>query len=228
MIVTVHQPNYLPYLGFFDKMSKADIFVIYDDAQFNKDDFQHRNKIRIHQGWKWLTVPVNKKHIPIKDIRINNEHLKKSQNWAETHLQEIKQNYGKSPFYNKYKNDFEKIYEDEYYYLVDLNIDIIKLIKNAFQVDCELVLSSELGLNSKSTERLVDITETLNGDVYLSGPSGYNYLDTSLFESKSIKVKYQDFKHPLYNQQYDQFIPNMSSIDFLFNKGKFSSREEAI
>jgi hypothetical protein len=215
--IAVHQPNYLPYIGFFDKMKKSDIFVIYDDAQFNKSDFQHRNKIRIHQGWKWLTVPVEKKSIPIKDIKVKYGNIKKELEWNEEHLREIKDNYRNAPNYANYIKYFELLYEKEYENLIDINMEIIKLLKEKFEIDSKLIFSSELGLTSKATSRLVEITEILNGDIYLSGPAGRNYLDVSLFEEKGIKVEYQDLIHPIYKQQYQGFIPNMSSIDFLLN-----------
>jgi len=220
MIVAIHQPNYLPYLGFFDKMSQVDIFVIYDDAQFNNADFQHRNKIRIFQGWKWLTVPVEKKLKSIKEIKIKNELHIKGKKWSHAHLREIRENYIDSPFYAKYEHDFEGIFRENYKNLIDLNMQIISFLKDAFNIKTKIIFSSELGFTSKSTERLVEIVESLNGDIYLSGAMGINYLNLSLFESKGIEVQYQDFKHPIYSQRYEGFIPNMSSIDALFNLGK--------
>jgi hypothetical protein len=98
MIVGIHQPNYLPYLGFIDKLSKSDVFIIYDDAQFNKGDFQHRNRIRIYHGWKWLTVPVEKKHVPINQIKIKNDIEVHNVKWQETHYNEIFDNYKRAPY----------------------------------------------------------------------------------------------------------------------------------
>ena len=219
MIITIHQPNYLPYLGFFDKMEQSDIFVIYDDAQFNKEDFQHRNKIRIYRGWKYLTVPIEKKRIPIKDVRINNELMIKGITWQETHIKEIKANYRDTPYYTLYEDCLETIYANKYDKLIDLNMNLINFLKNAFGIKTKITFASELGFVSKSTERLVDITEALGGDAYLSGPAGRDYLDVSFFGSRGISVKFQDFKHPLYKQCYDGFISNMSAIDALFNVG---------
>ena len=221
MIIAIHQPNYLPYLGFFDKMKKSDTFVIYDDAQFEKGDFQHRNKIRIYHGWKWLTVPVEKKHVPIHEIRIKNEVATlKGVRWADSHFKDIRDNYKDTPHYNIYENEIKIIYEKRYDKLLDLNMAVINLLKDAFDINTKIVFSSELGFISKSTERVVEIVEALSGDVYLSGPRGRDYLDVSLFEKKGIKVKFQDFRHPVYKQRYEDFIPNMSTIDALFNVGK--------
>jgi hypothetical protein len=228
MIVGIHQPNHLPYLGFFDKMMQSDIFIIYDDAQFNQEDFQHRNKIRIYHDWKYLTVPIEKKLIPINEIKIKNEVTLKKMKWSDAHIRDIRDNYNKTPFYTKYINDVEKIYANKYDKLIDLNLDIIHFIMNAFNIRTTIVLSSEFGFTSKSTEKLVELVEAVDGDVYLSGPSGRNYLDFSAFEKKRIQLKFQDFKHPVYEQYYTGFIPNMASIDALFNLGVFPEKKDFI
>ncbi|HEC77317.1 MAG TPA: hypothetical protein ENI33_08710 [Thermoplasmatales archaeon] len=221
MIIAIHQPNYLPYLGFFDKMKKSDLFVIYDDAQFNKSDFQHRNRIRIHNGWKWLTVPVEKKHLPINEIRIKNEvSTWKGLGWADAHFKDIEDNYKGAAYYSEYADELKKIYEKRYDKLVELNMELINFLKKAFDIKTEIGLSSELGFTSRSTERLVEMVEALGGDTYLSGAAGRNYLDTSLFQKKGIKVVFQDFKHPVYKQRYEGFEPDMAAIDALFNVGK--------
>ena len=225
MIIAIHQPNYLPYLGFFEKLRHSDLFVIYDDAQFNKEDFQHRNKIRIYHGWKWLTVPVEKKRMPIMDIRIRNELLIKGMTWQEAHLKAIRDNYKDTPYYALYEDDLEATYTDKYDKLIDLNMGIINFLKGEFGIRTRIIFASELGFASGSTERLVDLTEALGGDVYLSGPAGRDYLDISLFESRGIGVKFQEFKHPVYKQRYDGFISNMSAIDALFNTGKMPKIE---
>jgi len=217
MIVAIHQPNYLPYLGFFDKMNKSDIFVIYDDAQFNKEEFQHRNRIRISQGWKYLTVPVEKKRIPISNIKIRNEHLMKGLTWQKTHMKDILDNYKMATHFENYRNIIEAIYAEKYDLLVDLNMNFINFLKDAFDIKTKIIFSSELGLTSKSTEKLVDITEVLGGNTYLSGPSGRNYLDISLFKAKNINLEFQDYKYSIYKQCYKGFIPNLSAIDSLFN-----------
>lgn len=220
MIIAIHQPNYLPYPGFFDKMRESDLFVIYDDAQFNKGDFHHRNKIRIYHGWKWLTVPVEKKIIPINEISIRNELVIKDEIWQNIHYELIVDNYKETPFFHIYKKELKKIYSRKYSRLIDLNMSLINFLKNAFDIDTKLVLSSELGLKSKSTQRLIDIVKALEGDVYLSGPMGRKYLDLSLFNNEEIEVAFQHFKHSVYKQFYSGFIPNLSAIDALFNKGK--------
>ncbi len=220
MIVGIHQPNYLPYLGFFDKLRKSDVFVIYDDAQFNKGDFQHRNRIRIYHGWKWLTIPVEKKHIPINQIKIKNEIKIGGVTWQEEHLKELYNNYIKAPYYPDFENSIRKIYEQDYDMLIDINLEMIKFLIQSFEINTKVIYSSEFEFTSKSTERLVDLVNTIGGDTYLSGPMGRDYLDLRLFEKKGIGVAFQDFKHPIYKQQYSGFEPNMSAIDVLLNNGR--------
>lgn len=198
-------------------MKKSDIFIIYDDAQFTNGDFIHRNKIRIYHGWTYLTVPVEKKALPINGIKVKNELTKKGEKWSDSHLKKIHDNYKNTPYYPKYEKELETIYANTYDKLVDLNMEIIRFLIDAFNIKTKLIFSSELGLTSKSTERLVEMVEMVSGDVYLSGPSGRNYLDSSRFDAKCIKLNFQDFKHPLYTQCYKDFIPNMSAIDALFN-----------
>ena len=221
MIVTIHQPNYLPYLGFFDKMENADIFVIHDDSQFSRQDFHHRNRIRIRSGWTWLTVPVQKAEIPINEIEIKNEHrIGGKPKWPDAHFISIRNNYIKTPYYRTYEDEIKKIYEKKYTKLVDLNMELIKFLIKAFDIDIKIIYSSEFDLKSKLTQKTLDTVETLGGDTYLSGSSGRNYLDISLFENKGVKVVFQDFKHPIYKQRYEGFVPNMAAIDALFNVGE--------
>lgn len=219
MIVAIHQPNYLPYFGFFDKLKKSDVFIIYDDAQFTKGDFQHRNRIRIYHRWKWLTVPVEKKHISINQIRIKNEVETEEITWQEAHLKEIHDNYKKAPYYPDFEKDIRQIYEQDYDMLININMKMIKFLMESFEIDTEIIYSSKFGFTSKSTQRLVDLVSAIGGDTYLSGPMGKDYLDMKLFEKKDIKVIFQEFRHPVYNQQYQGFEPNMSAIDALLNIG---------
>lgn len=198
-------------------MIHSDIFVIHDDSQFIDSDFIHRNRIRIPNGWKWLTVPVIKEKSAINTIMINNDTPKNSSLWSKVHLREIDANYKKTPYYDVYADKLKEIYLKKYDKLIDINMKIITFLADAFDIDLEIKFSSELGLESHSSEKIVDIVHGLGGDVYLSGPGGHNYLNESLF--KDIKLRYQNYKHPVYEQRYPGFIENMSAIDALFNVG---------
>lgn len=220
MIVGIHQPNYLPYLGFFDKLRKSDVFIIYDDAQFNKSDFQHRNKIRIYHGSKWLTVPVEKGHIPLNKIRINSDCNIGGVKWTTYHLKEIHNNYYKAPYYEQYRSQLSDIYSEKYDFLVDINLKLIQFLSKSLNIKTKIVLSSEFGFHSNSTEKIIDLVKAVGGSKYLSGPAGTNYLDMDLFKKEGINLLIQEYVHPIYKQQYDGFVPYMSALDLLLNEGK--------
>jgi len=217
-IVASHQPNYLPYLGFFDKIKKADIFVVCDDCQFTDRDWHHRNKIRIYEGWKWLTVPVSKKKVPIKDKIIRNEVPIEGEFWSKNHYREIEANYRKTPYFESYSNDLKKIYSRKFEKLIDLNMAIISFLLKSFEIDVEIKYSSELGITSRKTQRVLDIVNAVEGDLYISGLGSKKYLDQKLI--KNFNLRFNDFKHPVYPQIYPGFEPNMATIDALFNIGK--------
>jgi hypothetical protein len=220
MIVGAHQPNYLPYLGFFDKMAKSDVFVIINDSQFSKGDYHNRNRIRIHEGWKWLTVPVEMAQIPINEIKIKNEVLtSKGLTWSEDHVRNIRQNYKDTPFYGTYEDSLHAVYQTKYKNLAELNLALIDFLVNAFEIDTEVVFSSDLDCRSLSTQRLVEILRAVGGNIYLSGTGARAYLDLTLFEEAGIEVVFQEFEHPVYRQRYEGFVPNMAAIDALFNTG---------
>ncbi|OIO63270.1 hypothetical protein AUJ83_01470 [Candidatus Woesearchaeota archaeon CG1_02_33_12] len=220
-IVSGHQPNYLPYLGFFDKIKKSDVFFILDEAQFSNGDFHNRNKIKASTplGYTWLTIPVEKKKIPINKIKIKNEIKRSDKSWYEDHLIKIEDAYYKAPFFNDYFPELRKFYETKRETLFDFNMPIINFLLGAFNIKKEIVIASELGIKTLSTQRLVDICKVLGADTYLSGDGGRNYIDEELFKKNNTHLIYQNYHHPKYPQQGDKFLSCMSAIDYLFNCG---------
>ena len=217
MICTVHQPNYVPYCGFFEKAYRSDIFIIYDSTQFKKNDWQNRNRICTKEGWEWLTIPViNKFGQKISETRIdiNQKPLKK--NW-----QKLKTIYGKAPYFKLYACELENIYSIDYEKLADLNYDMIKLISKILGLNTKFIKSSDLPVNNlKSSKALLEFCKAVKSNIYLSGQSGKNYIDTKLFEKEKIKVVFQKYNHPEYKQfNSNKFLPNMSVLDLLFNHG---------
>jgi hypothetical protein len=205
-------------------MEKADLFVIHDDAQFNKHEYQHRNRIRVEKGWQYLIVPIQKKEIPINQIEIKNHVQIGNRKWSLAHFDIIRDWYKKAPYFSNYEEDLFKIYEKEYEHLIDLNLALIYFIMKSFDLDRKIVFSSTFGFQSKRTERIIDTVRAVGGDTYLSGVGGQNYLDTALFTD--ITLEFQDFKHPVYPQCYPGFVPNMAAIDALFNVGAMPNGKE--
>ena len=221
MKVAIHQPEHLPWLGFFHKMLMSDIFVLLDNVPYSKNDFQNRNRIRTRgtkNGWCWLTVPAltkDKFGQKINQVEINNASAWKKKCWKS-----ISYSYNQSKYFQDYRDFFHDMYhEKNWLKLVDMNVHIIKNLVQFLDMDAELVLASELGVSGRSTELLLKISQQLSADVYISGTLGKDYLDEAEFYQQGIHVVYQDFQHPEYPQVYEPFIPNMSVIDLLFNCG---------
>ncbi len=214
-IVAIHQPNYLPWLGFFKKIKDSDIFVFLDDVQYSKNGWHNRNKIRVREGSMWLTVPTKLKFgMKLNEVKIDN-----SLKWIEKHKKTIEINYSKAAFFYLYWKELEDIYDTKFDLLIDLNIKIINFILKNLHINTKIIFSSELKISSSSSDRILDICKKLNCDTYLSGIFGTEYLNIKDFEKNNIIVNFQNFQHPVYKQVYEPFLPNMASIDLLFNEG---------
>ncbi|QED49208.1 WbqC family protein [Cytobacillus dafuensis] len=216
MKIAIHQPNFLPWIGYFDKMDQADIFVILDKANHsNSSNETNRNKIKTSKGSLWLTVPLTEKVIPINELRIDN-----SQNWKKKHWETIQNNYKKSIYWNKYKEGFEQIYNTHWEKLIDLNLALINHIKALLNLNTVIMLESDFQTNfGKGHTRILNIVKHLNGKVYLSGTGAKAYNNEKEFQENKIQLNYQDFKHPKYAQSWGDFIPNLSIIDMIFHCG---------
>jgi hypothetical protein len=215
MILSAHQPNYLPYLGFFDKMIQSDVFVIQDNFQFERHDFQNRNRIKTPNGVQWLTVPVE--HCS-RDTRIDEVTIAKLPGplWTKKHWEALKYNYMKAPCWGEFGEVFEQVYKQNWTKLIDLNMYLIKLLMKLLKIETPLILSSSLEASGQKTERLLAQCKELGADVYLSGIGGRNYLDVQRMEQAGVKVIFQDFQHPVYPQLHGEFVPNLSVVDYLF------------
>jgi hypothetical protein len=216
MIVAVHQPQYLPWLGFFDKIDSADVFVLLDNVQFKKNEWQNRNKIKTAQGWQWLTVPVMYKHLQlINEVIINN-----GVNWKHKQRQAILSNYKKAAYHDLLEGFFEDIFSLPWEFISELNIDAVKRLVEILGINTPIYIASDLVEFPKDPdERLIAITKHFGADTYLAGAGGRGYMDLDKYEKSGIKVIFQDFIHPVYNQLFGEFEPFMSVVDLIFNHG---------
>ena len=221
MKAAIHQPQYFPYPGFFHKLSLADIFVIMDDAQYDKR-FTNRNKIIYPKGWLWLTVPINKtqKFEPNMKIEINN-----NMPWKEVHWKRLQFSYNNSKFFNLYKNYFKDLYAKEWTNLFDLNLETLKQVIYWLGLKVDIVRESELNVSTASTQRLIDVCKAVGADTYVAGSGSKDYMDEKLFERNGLNLQYQSYS-PAYYQQHlsKEFIPDLSIIDMLANVGPESIR----
>lgn len=217
MRIGILQPGYLPWLGFFEQVYKSDVFIIYDDVQYDKHGWRNRNRIKSANGIQWLTVPVlttGKNKPLIKDVMIDN-HL----NWQKKHITSIRNNYGKAEYFKDYIEIFDKVYSKKWDFLIDLDIELIDRLCKALGLNRQIRFSSELGICGDRIQRLIGICKLFNADVFYEGESGKNYIDEENFKNEGITIEYQTYHHPTYKQLYGDFIPYMSIIDLLFNEG---------
>ena len=221
MKIAIHQPDFLPWLGFFNKVIHSDLFVIGDHVQFRNRGFQNRNRIKTAQGPKWLTVPIiHDWGQSINKIRI----LNREQNgyvWDDLHLLTLKINYAKAPFYDKYIGIYEKIFKKRMEYLAECNVEILKATFEILGIDKQIVMTSDWNLQQKKTDLVVEVCQKVGADTYISGLGGANYLDKQILVNNKIKLLYNIYEHPTYNQQFANlgFIPNMCILDLIFNHG---------
>ena len=214
------QPGYLPWLGFFELMARVDLFVIYDDVTYDKGSWRNRNRIRTPEGFCWMTVPVITKHKSgqaIKDVQIQN-----NTKWTKKHYKSLVQYYRKTPFFNKHLSFFEDLYSKDWDLLVNLNMTIIFYIKKFLGIKTEIVSSTQLESHGAKTERLVSICKNLNADTYISANGAKPYIQVEKFNAANIRLQFQNYKHPQYQQNFNRFVSHLSVIDLIFNFGEHS------
>ncbi|MFH1351823.1 MAG: WbqC family protein [Pseudomonadota bacterium] len=219
MIVAVHQPQYLPWLGYFDKISRADFFVLLDNVQFKKNEWQNRNRIKTAQGWQWLTVPVRYKFPQlINEVIINN-----TVRWQHKQRQTILSNYKKAPCYHYLDGFFDEIFSRAWQSISQLNINVVTRLAKILGIHTPIFVASELGdFPNDPDERLIAITEHFKADTYIAGSGGRQYMHLEKFRTADIDVIFQEYKHPVYGQRFDEFVPYMSVIDLILNHGENS------
>ena len=220
MIMSAHQPAYLPWLGYFDKIKRSDVFVFLDTVQYEKNSFTNRNKIKTANGPVWLSIPVIKKNHFEK--KMNEIVIDSNYNWQKKHLNAIKLAYSRAKNFNLLFPKLEKLYEKKRETLVETTLEHLEFWLDVLEIDTKIVLSSELGVNSKKSDLVLDLCKSVGADYYISGPMGKDYLKLDKFDECKINVEIQDYTHPVYKQLYGDFIPNMGIIDFVMNCEDYS------
>lgn len=217
------QPGYLPWLGFFDQLQRADCFIFYDDVQYDKNGWRNRNRIKSANGEPhWLTVPVrvHSLHQRLIDTEIDNR-----RSWARKHVGTMRQFYARAPYLNRYLPELEHVLlGSNWQRLCDLDLAVIKLMCEWLGLQRTTMRSSELSIGGDRSERLVNFCLHVGANHYLSGNAAQEYLDVELFASHGIDVEWQNYKHPAYPQQHGDFVPFLSTLDLLFNCGDESAK----
>ncbi len=215
MIVSMHQPAYLPWLGYFDRIAQSDRFVFLDSVQFEKNSLTNRNRLKSAGQTFWLTVPVlHKGHTAstLRELRIDG-----SRNWRRKHLNGIYHSYRKAPRFEECYAKLQTLFEPEHEFLSDLCWDHLEFWVGEFGLEVPLIRSSDLPVRSRKSQLVLDICRYLEADRYLSGPFGRDYLDMSAFGEAGIDVSFQSFTQPPYRQLHGAFVPNLSVVDMWMN-----------
>lgn len=215
--LVVLQPGYLPWLGYFDLLKKADVFVHYDDVQFDKHGWRNRNRVKGPKGSVWLTVPVRhsgRSGQSILDVEIDDR-----QQWRRRHLSTISQFYARAPFVGAMLQRLTDILERPWPRLVDLDLALIDWLAAELGIAVPRYRASELGIEGDRNARLVNLCRHFGATRYLSGNAARDYLDVPLFAAAGVEVSWHDYAHPTYPQLHGTFVPYLSVLDLILNMG---------
>lgn len=220
-VAVILQPSYLPWLGYFDQLLRCDVFVVYDNVQFDKHGWRNRNRIKTAQGPQWLTVPVRtyKQDWPTnREIAIDN-----TQHWRKKHLASLRQNYAKAPFFADYIGLFDDLFAREWTTLFDLNMASFRMLTEALGIVREICFASEMDVEGDPVDRLIAICRQVGANRFFEGAAGKNYIADERFLKAGVTIEYQDYQHPVYGQLHGAFVPFLSVVDLLFNCGPEST-----
>lgn len=216
MTISILQSNYVPWKGYFDLIAKSDIFVIYDEVQYTKNDWRNRNIIKTKEGLQWITIPVTQASLnqKISDTKISNDL------WIKKHKSTLQTNYGKAPFFNHYKDQIFETYNNQLTSLSAINRLFIEKICAILAIDTKIIDSKELQLEGDKVERLINACKKLKATKYISGPAAKSYLSEEVFKDNNIEIEWMDYSnYKEYHQLYSHFEHGVSILDLIFNEG---------
>lgn len=215
MIVSIHQPDYIPYIGYFYKIFRSDKFVFLDDAQYSNDNMHQWNRIKTPQGELRLKIPVEH-HFGDKICEVR---TKDELNWKDKHLKNIEMNYGKCPYFNEIFPTFQSKLSANYSNLAEMNIEMNRWICESFSFQTEFYMASQMDVYSKKEERVIELCSLLGAHEYISGNGAKAYQHDENFRAKGIQLTYTDYHPVAYRQRWKGFTPNLSILDYIFNNG---------
>lgn len=214
--VSILQSNYIPWKGYFDLIAKSDVFVVYDEVQYTKNDWRNRNIINTPNGIQWLTIPVRQETLDQKIF----ESKIFTNNWQKKHISSLQGNYSKAKYFHEYKEHVFSMYENQSEFISEVNVSFIKGICKLLDIKTEIIDSRELNLQGDRNLRLLEACKKLNADVYISGPAAKSYLDTDMFTKENIEVDWMDYSgYKEYKQVFEPFTHGVTVLDLIFNVG---------
>jgi hypothetical protein len=219
MKVVILQPSYIPWRGFFHQIQKADLFIFYDDVQYDKHGWRNRNRIKTNQGCQWLTIPVHSKGVVDQNTPINQVKISWSTDWNEKHWRTIQQAYSKAPYFQRYAPMLEEFFLQKPEFLADFTVETTIALALELGMETQFMRSSQLNVNGLKTDRLIQILKLVGATHYISGPSARDYIETDKFEDAGISLEYIEYDYPEYQQLYPPYDQFVSIIDLMFMVG---------
>ncbi len=221
MKCVILQPSYIPWRGVFEQIARADLFIFYDDVQYDKRGWRNRNRIKTPAGPQWLTIPVHSRGAQTEKIPINQIAIDWEQPWNERHLRTLQLAYAKAPYFKEYASWLEEVYARRPALLADFTIPLtIELADRLGITHTRYLRSSQLeGISGQKTERLIQILTRVGADHYISGPSARDYIEEERFQAAGIRLEYMHYDYPEYPQLYPPYDPQVSALDLLLMTG---------
>jgi len=220
MIVAIHQPHYLPWLGYLHRMAQVDLFIVLDHVQFERRNYQNRSQIRLDGEARWLSVPVvqGSQKDRITDKQVDNSDPRP---WGATHFQTLRHAYREAEHFGAYAGALRGILDARWERLADLDRAMLEFLRDALEIRTPLARSSELDVPGARSELILNLCRAVGADRLLAGFGGSRgYLDVEAFAREGVSVQWHEFKHPAYRQCGPQpFIPGLAALDLLFNCG---------
>ncbi len=217
MKVAIHQPHYLPWLGYLAKWAAADVFIFLDTVQYEKNGWQNRNRIKTAAGARWLTVPVCRAPLgtALADVSVD-----VSQPWRERHRRAIEQAYAQAPYLGAHRDALAAFYAEPWAHLAPTAAASAEWLARAVGITVPARRASTLGVSAgDATGRLVALCRAVGADTYLAGRDGGVYMDPARFTEAGISVLTQTYEHPVYGQPHGDFVPLLSALDLLLTHG---------
>ena len=221
MIVSIMQPAYLPWLGYFHRIASSDIHIILDDVLIDRNSktkFANRNRVRTKDGWSWLTVPL-KTRGRSSEMLLNKVEIADDTRWTTKHWDTIRCSYAKAPFFSAHRDFFAETYSSRWILLPDLVRSTTNYLLGALGVATKILYSSEMRVEGSKGDLILNLCRATGATTYISGPFGRDYLRHGDFDANGIEILYHEYNHPTYAQVYPGFEPFMSVVDLLFNSG---------
>lgn len=221
MILSINQPAYLPWLGYFNRIANSDLHIVLDHVQFEKHSVINRNKILLNKEPLGLTVPVLTKG-KFDNLSIESLEVDQKIKWQKKHFSSISQAYSKTPFWKEIKEEFESFYQSKVQYLNPFLKSQRLFFMDYLDIETPVYFSEEYNFQEKKSDLILEICQKFKATTYLSGPFGKNYLDLKKFSNLGIQVIFDNYKHPKYPQRSDTFHPYLSTLDLIANCGQNS------